>query len=99
MSATKISLQGVMSFYLLYNYLLPLDLAVLLELVAILYSYWIINDAKMAYVNKVLGRMDQPKMNSLNLIENLGEIEYLLSDKTGTLTKNSLSLVAACCSS
>ena len=35
-------------------------------------------------------------MNSLNLIEDLGEVEYLMTDKTGTLTKNELTLVAAC---
>ena len=38
-------------------------------------------------------------MNSLNLIENLGEVEYMLTDKTGTLTKNVLTLVAACADS
>mmetsp|Transcript_36144 Transcript_36144/g.44084 ORF Transcript_36144/g.44084 Transcript_36144/m.44084 type:complete len:94 (+) Transcript_36144:1104-1385(+) len=81
--------------YLLYNYLIPLDLAVILEVVAIFYAYWIINDAKMAHVNKVFGRIDHSKMNSLNLIENLGEVEYLFSDKTGTLTKNALTMVAA----
>ena len=38
-------------------------------------------------------------MNSLNLIENLGEVEYMLTDKTGTLTKNALTLVATCADS
>jgi len=98
-SATEISLQAVISMYLLYNYLIPLDLAVILEVVAIFYAYWIINDAKMAHVNKVFGRIDHSKMNSLNLIENLGEVEYLMTDKTGTLTKNALTLVAASCAS
>lgn len=52
----------------------------------------------MAHANKNLGCIDHAKMNSLNLIENLGEVEYLMSDKTGTLTKNDLTLVAVCCS-
>lgn len=41
------------------------------------------------------GPIQQARMNSLNLIENLGEVEYLMTDKTGTLTKNALTLVAA----
>ena len=53
----------------------------------------------MAHVNKQMARIEQTKMNSLNLTENLAEIEFIMSDKTGTLTKNELTLVAACCDS
>ena len=51
----------------------------------------------MAHVNAQMGREEQAKMNSLNLMENLGEVQYIMSDKTGTMTKNELTLVAACC--
>ncbi len=51
----------------------------------------------MAHANKQMGRHEQATMNSLNLMENLGEVQYIMSDKTGTMTKNELTLVAACC--
>ena len=91
------TLKSVVTFYLLFNYLVPLDLAVCLEFNAIFYSGFIVADAKMTHINKEMGRIDNAKMNSLNLIENLGEVQYIMSDKTGTLTKNELTLVAASC--
>lgn len=41
-------------------------------------------------------RVDYAKTNSLNLMENLAEVQYILSDKTGTLTQNELTFVAVC---
>jgi len=85
-----------MSLYLTYNILMTLDLMVVLELLAIFYSPFVSIDAKMVHINSQ-GQDEHAQMNSLNLIENLGEVEYILSDKTGTLTKNALTLTAACC--
>ena len=59
-------------------------------------------DYKLAFAKRGIeesDQLDRPRLNSLNLIEDLGEVEYLLADKTGTLTKNCLSLVAACADS
>ena len=46
----------------------------------------------MVYENKEFCRIDSVKVNSVNLLENLGEVDYIFSDKTGTLTKNELTL-------
>ena len=58
----------------MFNYLIPLDLAVVLEVNSMVYSAFIVFDAKMAHVNAQMGREEQAKMNSLNLMENLGEV-------------------------
>ena len=91
------TLKAVFTYFLLFTYLIPLDLSVCLEFNAVFYSGFIVADAKMTHINKEMGRIDNAKMNSLNLIENLGEVQYIMSDKTGTLTKNELTLVAAAC--
>ena len=68
----------------------------------IFYSVYLVRDYKMAFGKRGIKESDpleRPKIHSLNLIEDLGEVEYLMTDKTGTLTKNSLSLVAACADS
>ena len=95
----EVSLAAAVSFYLLFSYLIPLDIAVMLELNAINYTLYIHWDAKMHHVNRTLGCVESAKLNSLNLLENLGEVEYIMSDKTGTLTQNELTFVAACCDS
>ena len=46
------SLYAVVSFYLLYNGAIPLDIAVMLELNAIFYSCYIVWDARMTYLNE-----------------------------------------------
>ena len=67
-SATVLSLKTVISLYLVYNYLIPLDLAVTLEFIAIFYSAFILWDVKMAHTNRRNGNVEKATMNSLNLI-------------------------------
>jgi len=85
-NATDATLLSVVSFYLIYNNIIPLDLAVMLEFNAVFYTGFIVADARMTYVNKPMGRLDSTKSNTLNLLDNLAEVEYIMSDKTGTLT-------------
>ena len=95
-SSSETTLLAVVSFYILNNYLVPLDLAVCLEFIQLFYFGFILSDAKMTNFNREMGRIDSCKINSLNLMDNLGEVTYIMSDKTGTMTKNELTFVAAC---
>ena len=68
----------------------------MIEFNAVFYIWFISADAKMTYKNLQMMRVDNAKTNTLNLLENLAEIQYIMSDKTGTLTQNELTLVAVC---
>ena len=100
MSSTEVIVRNMLSLFLIINYLVPLDLVFVYQWICIFYSYYLIRDYKMTHmvVGKKIQRLslNRLKMNSLNLIEDLGEVDYLMTDKTGTLTKNNLTLVAAC---
>ena len=65
------------------------------EIIRLVNSYWINWDVKMYYENK-----DTPaKARTTTLNEELGQIEYIFSDKTGTLTQvreRSLGTVVTC---
>ena len=71
-----------MTFVILYNNLIPISLLVTIEFVKLLQANFINNDAEMHYQGTdALARTS-------NLNEELGQIRYVFSDKTGTLTQN-----------
>ncbi|EEQ82013.1 hypothetical protein NCER_101354 [Vairimorpha ceranae BRL01] len=70
--------------YIMFSYLIPLSLFVTLEVSRMFHSAYISNDEKMIKDN-----VHSVCRNS-NVTEDLGMIEYILSDKTGTLTKNKM---------
>ncbi|XP_058091631.1 probable phospholipid-transporting ATPase 8 isoform X2 [Magnolia sinica] len=71
---------------MLYGYLIPISLYVSIEIVKVLQSIFINQDLDM-YDEE----MDRPaRARTSNLNEELGQVDTILSDKTGTLTCNSM---------
>lgn len=74
---------------MLYGYLIPISLYVSIEIVKILQSIFINQDQDMYYEDT-----DKPaRARTSNLNEELGQVHTILSDKTGTLTCNSMEFV------
>lgn len=74
------------SNYILYIYLIPLSLYVMLEVIRVVHVFYIKFDLQM----KADGIGSECR-NS-NAIADLGFIDYVLTDKTGTITKNLMTL-------
>ncbi|KAK4371115.1 hypothetical protein RND71_010590 [Anisodus tanguticus] len=74
---------------MLYSYLIPISLYVSIEIVKVLQSMFINQDIHMYYEET-----DKPAhARTSNLYEELGQVDTILSDKTGTLTCNSMEFV------
>ncbi|WCJ20979.1 ATPase E1-E2 type family protein / haloacid dehalogenase-like hydrolase family protein [Euphorbia peplus] len=74
---------------MLYGYLIPISLYVSIEIVKVLQSIFINQDQDMYYEET-----DKPAhARTSNLNEELGQVDTILSDKTGTLTCNSMEFV------
>jgi len=74
---------------MLYSYLIPISLYVSIEIVKVLQSIFINQDVKMYHAET-----DKPAhARTSNLNEELGQVDTILSDKTGTLTCNSMEFI------
>ncbi|ULT93757.1 hypothetical protein L3Y34_003327 [Caenorhabditis briggsae] len=74
------------SYIILLNTVVPISLYVSVEIIRFIHSLWINYDTKMYYEN---GEKSVPaKAHTTTLNEELGQVQYVFSDKTGTLTRN-----------
>lgn len=82
-------LSGFLQFVkalLLYGYLIPISLYVSIEVVKVLQAMMINND--LAMFDEETGKKVEARTSNLN--EELGQVEMIFSDKTGTLTCNQM---------
>uniref|UniRef100_A0A2K6GCR5 Phospholipid-transporting ATPase n=1 Tax=Propithecus coquereli TaxID=379532 RepID=A0A2K6GCR5_PROCO len=85
---------NLLTFIILYNNLIPISLLVTLEVVKYTQALFINWDTDMYYLGN-----DTPAMaRTSNLNEELGQVKYLFSDKTGTLTCNIMNFKKLCLS-
>ncbi|XP_032311944.1 phospholipid-transporting ATPase IF isoform X2 [Drosophila ananassae] len=87
-SAWKI-FEDFLSFLLLFNYMVPISAYMNIEVYRVFGSYFMQHD-----LHLYDSESDQPcEVNTSNLNEELGQVNILFSDKTGTLTKNIMKFV------
>lgn len=78
---------GILGFFvavILYQSLVPISLYISIEIIKTAQAFFIYSDVNMYY-----RKLDYPcTPKSWNISDDLGQIEYIFSDKTGTLTQN-----------
>ncbi|CEP64826.1 aminophospholipid-translocating P4-type ATPase DRS2 LALA0_S14e00166g [Lachancea lanzarotensis] len=76
--------KDILTYWILFSNLVPISLFVTVEMIKYYQAYMISSDLDL-YDEKT----DTPTVvRTSSLVEELGQIEYIFSDKTGTLTRN-----------
>ncbi|XP_062819851.1 phospholipid-transporting ATPase IG isoform X3 [Anolis carolinensis] len=78
-----------LSFMVLFNFIIPVSMYVTVEMQKFLGSFFISWDKEMYDKTRDEGAL----VNTSDLNEELGQVEYVFSDKTGTLTENTMEFI------
>nr|XP_045609485.1 phospholipid-transporting ATPase IF-like isoform X2 [Procambarus clarkii] len=78
--------QDIFSFLIIFSYIIPISLYVTLEMQKFLGTMFLRWDEDVALGGG--GDDDGARVNTSDLNEELGQVKYLFTDKTGTLTEN-----------
>ncbi|XP_060681806.1 phospholipid-transporting ATPase IH isoform X1 [Hemiscyllium ocellatum] len=86
------SFTDFLAFMVLFNYIIPVSMYVTVEMQKFLGSYFISWDEEM-FDDEIC---EGPIVNTSDLNEELGQVEYVFTDKTGTLTENNMEFIECC---
>ena len=72
------------TYQVAYSHMIPISLYVIIEMLKLIQAKMINNDVKMFFADT--DDMNFALSRNSDLVEELGQIEFVFSDKTGTLT-------------
>eukprot|EP01012_Entosiphon_sulcatum_P005957 TRINITY_DN12775_c0_g2_i1.p1 TRINITY_DN12775_c0_g2~~TRINITY_DN12775_c0_g2_i1.p1 ORF type:complete len:1309 (-),score=248.66 TRINITY_DN12775_c0_g2_i1:349-4275(-) len=79
---------NMITLLILMSLLIPISLSVSMEIVKLGHAFFISNDVQMCYTDPITKVTTPAQARTSNLSEDLGRVEYIFTDKTGTLTQN-----------
>uniref|UniRef100_A0A665X0Q5 Phospholipid-transporting ATPase n=1 Tax=Echeneis naucrates TaxID=173247 RepID=A0A665X0Q5_ECHNA len=85
-------LTDFLSFMVLFNFIIPVSMYVTVEMQKFLGSFFITWDKDFFDPEIQEGAL----VNTSDLNEELGQVEYVFTDKTGTLTQNNMEFIECC---